>query len=74
MVFAIEPMVTVGSPEVRMLDDEWTAVTADGSLAAHFEHTILITEHGPGGAHADRGIALGAETAHEGSGIGSKDV
>lgn len=47
MVFAIEPMVTAGSPEVRILDDEWTAVTADGSLAAHFEHTILITEHGP---------------------------
>ena len=47
MVFAIEPMVTVGSSEVRILDDEWTAVTADGSLAAHFEHTILITEHGP---------------------------
>ena len=36
-----------GRPEVRVLDDEWTAVTADGSLAAHFEHTILITEHGP---------------------------
>jgi methionyl aminopeptidase len=47
MVFAIEPMVTVGGPEVRLLDDEWTAVTADGSLAAHFEHTILVTEHGP---------------------------
>jgi methionyl aminopeptidase len=47
MVFAVEPMVTVGSPQVRVLDDEWTAVTADGSLAAHFEHTILITEHGP---------------------------
>ena len=47
MVFAIEPMVTVGSPQVRVLDDEWTAVTADGSLAAHFEHTILITDHGP---------------------------
>jgi methionyl aminopeptidase len=47
MVFAIEPMVTVGSPEVKVLDDEWTAVTADGSLAAHFEHTILITDHGP---------------------------
>jgi methionyl aminopeptidase len=47
MVFAIEPMVTVGGPAVRLLDDEWTAVTADGSLAAHFEHTILITEHGP---------------------------
>jgi methionyl aminopeptidase len=47
MVFAIEPMVTAGGPDVRMLDDEWTAVTADGSLAAHFEHTILVTESGP---------------------------
>ena len=47
MVFAIEPMVNAGAPEVRMLDDEWTAVTADGSLSAHFEHTILITEDGP---------------------------
>ncbi len=47
MVFAIEPMVNVGEPEVRVLDDEWTAVTADGSLSAHFEHTILITEEGP---------------------------
>jgi methionyl aminopeptidase len=47
MVFAIEPMVDAGGPDVRMLDDEWTAVTADGSLSAHFEHTILITDHGP---------------------------
>jgi methionyl aminopeptidase len=47
MVFAIEPMVAMGRPDVRMLDDEWTAVTADGSLAAHFEHTILVTEDGP---------------------------
>lgn len=47
MVFAIEPMVTAGGPDVRILDDEWTAVTADGSLAAHFEHTILVTESGP---------------------------
>jgi methionyl aminopeptidase len=47
MVFAVEPMVTVGRPDVRMLDDEWTAVTVDGSLASHHEHTILITEHGP---------------------------
>jgi methionyl aminopeptidase len=47
MVFAIEPMVTAGGPGVRMLDDEWTAVTADGSLSAHFEHTILITDDGP---------------------------
>jgi methionyl aminopeptidase len=47
MVFAIEPMVNIGSSGVRMLDDEWTAVTDDGSLSAHFEHTILITEEGP---------------------------
>jgi methionyl aminopeptidase len=47
MVFAIEPMVNVGEPDVRVLDDEWTAVTADGSLSAHFEHTILITEDEP---------------------------
>lgn len=47
MVFAIEPMVNVGSERVRMLDDEWTAVTADGELSAHFEHTVLITEEGP---------------------------
>ncbi len=47
MVFAIEPMVNIGGPDVRMLEDEWTAVTADGSLSAHFEHTVLITENGP---------------------------
>lgn len=47
MVFAIEPMVNVGSDAVKMLDDEWTAVTADGELSAHFEHTVLITENGP---------------------------
>jgi methionyl aminopeptidase len=47
MVFAIEPMVAMGEPDVRMLEDEWTAVTADGSLSAHFEHTILVTEDGP---------------------------
>lgn len=44
---AIEPMLTVGSPDTAVLDDGWTVVTADGSLAAHFEHTIAITEHGP---------------------------
>jgi len=47
MVLAIEPMVNVGGPGVRMLDDEWTAVTEDGSLSAHFEHTVLVTESGP---------------------------
>jgi methionyl aminopeptidase len=47
MVFAIEPMVNAGGPDVQILDDQWTAVTADGSLSAHFEHTVLITDHGP---------------------------
>ncbi len=47
MVLAIEPMVTMGSFEVRILDDGWTAVTRDGSLAAHFEHTIAVTDGGP---------------------------
>ena len=47
MVFAIEPMVNIGSEKVRVLKDQWTAVTADGSLSAHFEHTVLITDNGP---------------------------
>jgi methionyl aminopeptidase len=46
MVLAIEPMVNAGGPEVRVLEDQWTAVTADGSLSAHFEHTVAITENG----------------------------
>jgi methionyl aminopeptidase len=47
MVLAIEPMVTMGGAEVRVLADGWTAVTVDGSLAAHFEDTIAITANGP---------------------------
>ena len=47
MVVAIEPMVTLGRPAVKVLGDGWTAVTRDGSLAAHFEHTVAITEGGP---------------------------
>ncbi len=47
MVFAIEPMVNGGSENVKMLEDEWTAVTEDGELSAHFEHTVLITDNGP---------------------------
>jgi len=47
MVLAIEPMVTMGSWEVKILDDGWTAVTKDGSLAAHFEHTVAVTEGEP---------------------------
>jgi len=47
MTFAIEPMITAGSPDVVLHDDEWSISTADGSLAAHFEHTVAITEAEP---------------------------
>ena len=46
MTFTIEPMVNLGSFETRILDDEWTAVTQDGSLSAQFEHTLLVTRSG----------------------------
>jgi len=46
-VIAIEPMVNVGRPETRVLDDDWTVVTSDGKLSCYFEHTIAITESGP---------------------------
>jgi methionyl aminopeptidase len=46
MVFTIEPMINLGQKELRVLDDEWTAVTMDGSLSAQFEQTILVTEQG----------------------------
>jgi methionyl aminopeptidase len=47
LVLAIEPMVNAGTSEVDVLDDGWTAVTRDGKLSAHFEHTVAITENGP---------------------------
>lgn len=47
MAFAVEPMVNAGRPETRVLDDGWSVVTADGSLSAHFEHTVVIGEDGP---------------------------
>jgi methionyl aminopeptidase len=46
LVLAIEPMVNAGGPDVTILDDRWTAVTCDGSLSAHFEHTVALTEEG----------------------------
>lgn len=46
MAFTIEPMINLGGPELRVLDDGWTVVTADGSLSAQFEHTILVTHDG----------------------------
>jgi methionyl aminopeptidase len=46
MVIAIEPMVNAGKPDVMVLDDGWTAITADGSMSAHFEHTVAVTATG----------------------------
>ena len=47
MVLAIEPMINAGSAEVKVLEDGWTAITVDGSVSAHFEHTVAITKTGP---------------------------
>jgi methionyl aminopeptidase len=47
MVIAIEPMVNYGKPGSRVLEDKWTAVTADGSCSAHFEHCVAVTRDGP---------------------------
>ena len=47
MTFAIEPMVNMGSSEIVIKENGWTAATKDGSLSAHFEHTMVITNNGP---------------------------
>ena len=63
MVLAIEPMVAMGRPEVRVLGDGWTAVTKDGSLAAHFEHTVAVGANGPlilTGRTSDASVGAGA--------------
>jgi methionyl aminopeptidase len=46
-VLAIEPMLTLGTGKTVVLNDEWTVTTADGSRAAHWEHTVAVTENGP---------------------------
>jgi methionyl aminopeptidase len=58
MVLAIEPMVAMGRPDTRVLSDGWTAVTRDGSLAAHFEHTVAVTAAGPLILTASNGAGL----------------
>ena len=47
MVLAIEPMINLGTPDVEVLADDWTVVTADGKISAHFEHTVAVTDGGP---------------------------
>lgn len=58
IVLAIEPMVNEGGPGVRTLDDGWTAVTLDGHLSAHFEHTVAVTENGPEILTLPEGVAI----------------
>ena len=60
MTLAIEPMITAGSPDVFVHEDEWSISTSDGSLAAHFEHSIAITEQGPRVLTTAPGLDLGA--------------
>ena len=65
MALAIEPMVVLGSPETILLDDGWTVITADGSWAAHFEHTVAITADGPWVLTAEDGGQAGlSDTGH----------
>jgi methionyl aminopeptidase len=59
MTLAIEPMLVLGRPGTRVLEDDWTVVTEDGSWAAHFEHTVAITEDGPWVLTAEDGGASG---------------
>jgi methionyl aminopeptidase len=59
MVLAIEPMVNAGTWEVETLDDDWTAVTLDGKLSSHWEHTVLVTDAGPEVLTRGPGVARG---------------
>ena len=78
MVLAIEPMVNMGKPAVRVLSDGWTAVTRDGSLSAHFEHTVAVTKSGPlvltqrsvaPAAAPVSGVAVAQTSRRDGSGM-----
>jgi methionyl aminopeptidase len=67
MALAIEPMLVLGQPETRLLDDDWTVVSADGTWSAHFEHTVAITEAGPWVLTAEDGGLSGFERLHAAS-------
>jgi methionyl aminopeptidase len=67
MALAIEPMLVLGQPDTRLLDDGWTVVSADGTRSAHFEHTVAITAAGPWVLTAEDGGSSGFERLHAGS-------
>jgi methionyl aminopeptidase len=64
MTLAIEPMLVLGRPQTRLLDDDWTVVSADGSWSAHFEHTVAVTADGPWVLTAADGGRAGFERLH----------
>ncbi len=66
MALAVEPMLVLGDPQTRLLADDWTVVTEDGSRAAHFEHTVAITADGPWVLTAPDGGASGLAAARAG--------
>jgi methionyl aminopeptidase len=69
MTLAIEPMITAGSPDVYLHDDEWSISTQDGSLAAHFEHTVAITEEGPPEVLTQRSLATALKSSERSEGV-----
>lgn len=78
MVLAIEPMLAVGTDEIRTLTDRWTVTTLDRSLSAHFEHTVAVTETGPriltgGGIWSRAAVSAGRPASH-GAGAGAAGV
>ncbi len=73
MTIAIEPMITVGSPDVWLAEDGWTISTEDGSLSAHFEHTVAILPDGPRILTPRRGVASASPLVVSPSGRGNQE-
>jgi methionyl aminopeptidase len=69
MTLAIEPMITAGAPEVYLHDDEWSISTRDGSMAAHFEHTVAVTEEGPARILTQRPLAAALKSSERSEGV-----
>jgi methionyl aminopeptidase len=69
MTLAIEPMITAGGPDVYLHDDDWSISTQDGSLAAHFEHTVAVTEEGPPLVLTQRPLAAALKSSERSEGV-----
>jgi methionyl aminopeptidase len=69
MTLAIEPMITAGGPDVYLHDDEWSISTRDGSMAAHFEHTVAVAEDGPPEVLTQRPLAAALESSERSEGV-----